>query len=520
MDALSETYGESPAFFEGEAPVSFREIALRSRRLSAGLQELGIHKGDRVAVWLPNVTAWMETLVACGRLGAIVVALNTRFRSGEVSDILHRSQARVLLYWPEFLGIPFHEVLADIPADQLEHLRTVIVYHPGSANFPRQVRGKPAVSFNDISASEPVDIPAQNEKSGCLIVTTSGTTSRPKFVLHSQRGLVSHARDVASIPGFYGEPASVGFALMPLCGAFGMTQTLAALAGGAPTVLHTAFDPAAAANAIRHFGVTTMAAVDDVFYKMFDISDDPHPFPSLRYVVFGSFNGSPQDFMAAAEARSLKAVGAYGMSEFQGLFSLQRATADADRRSRGGGFAASPHAEIRIRDVEYGELMPPGKVGEIEVRAPSMMLRYFGDDEATAAAFTRDGFLKTGDSGLLLSDGSFEFVARMRDTMRLGGFLVSPVEIATHIETHPTVQSCQVVEAQSSDGYRPVAFVVAAAGSEIQETELSAHCSRSLAKYKVPVRFIALDDFPFADGPNGKKVQRSELRKMAERALQ
>lgn len=519
MDSLSEIHGERPAFFENDKPVSFRDIALRSRQLAAGLHKLGVRKGDRVAVWLPNVTAWIELLVACGRIGAIVVSLNTRFRSGEVSDILHRSKARILVYWPEFHGIPFDDVLADIPAGELEFLETVIVYHPGGNGLSREVRGKPVISFDDVASSEPADMPEQDENSGCLIITTSGTTSLPKFVLHSQRGLVSHARDVASISGFYGEPGSVGFALMPLCGAFGMTQTLAALAGGAPTVLHTAFDPPAAAEAIRRYGVTTMAAVDDVFYKMLDVSDDPCPFPSLRYVVFGSFNGSPQDFIAVAEARSLKAVGAYGMSEFQGLFALQPATADADRRSRGGGFTASPHAEVRIRDVEHGELLPPGKIGEIEVRAPSMMLRYFSDEEATSAAFTSDGFLKTGDSGLLLPDGGFEFVARMRDTMRLGGFLVSPVEIATHIEMHPTVESCQVVEALSNDGYKPVAFVVAAAGREIRETELSAHCSRSLAKYKVPVRFIALDDFPFTDGPNGKKVQRGELRKMAEQAL-
>ena len=104
--------------------------------------------------------------------------------------------------------------------------------------------------------------------------------------------------------------------------------------------------------------------------------------------------------------------------------------------------------------------------------------------------------------------------------MRLGGFLVSPVEISAHLERHPSVRSCQVVAAQSPDGYKPVAFVIPAQGASIDEAELSAHCARSLAKYKIPVRYIPLDEFPATDAPNGKKVQRGKLRERAERILQ
>ena len=520
IDALAATKGEAPAFFESDTAVSYHDLALRSRRLASGFAKLGVRQGDRIAVWLPNVTAWIEILIACGRIGAIVVALNTRFRSGEVSDILHRSGARLLIYWPEFRGIPFNDVLADIPSDQLELLETVVVYQTQGGSCPREIRGKPAVPFRALSDCAPWDGPAQDENAGCLIITTSGTTSLPKFVLHSQRALVSHSQNVAAIPGFYGQPGTVGFAVQPLCGAGGLAPVLAALAGGAPTVLHPAFDPPAAAAAVRRYGVTTMAGLDEIFYKMFDVFDYPHPFPTVRYAVFGSFNGSPQDFIATADKRAFNGVGAYGMSELQGLFAVQPAGADADRRSRGGGLPASAEAQIRIRDVDGGRLLALGEVGEIEVRAPSMMLGYFGDEESTASAFTGDGFFKTGDSGLLNADGSFEFIARIRDIMRLGGFLVSPVEISAHLERHPSVRSCQVVAAQSPDGYKPVAFVIPAQGASIDEAELSAHCARSLAKYKIPVRYIPLDEFPVTDAPNGKKVQRGKLRERAERILQ
>lgn len=227
----------------------------------------------------------------------------------------------------------------------------------------------------------------------------------------------------------------------------------------------------------------------------------------------------PRDFIRIADARGLTGIGAYGMSEFQGLFSLQPFAADAERRAKGGGFPVSPAARVRVRDTETGLLLPPGQAGELEVAAPSMMLGYYGDEAATAEAFTPDGFLRTGDSGLLTDDGGFEFLARMGDTLRLSSFLVSPVEIAEHIERHPAVTECQVVGAHGPAGYRPVAFLLPAAGAEIDEAALAAHCLRALAKYKVPARFVCLDEFPTTDGPNGRKVQRAALRQMAEEVL-
>src|SRR5690606_20138409 len=120
---------------------------------------------------------------------------------------------------------------------------------------------------------------------GCLIQTTSGTTSLPKFVLHSQRGLVTHARDVAALSGGYGSRGSVGLTIMPLCGAFGMTQTLGALAGGAPTILHDNFDAAAATRDVLRYGVTTTANPDDVYYRMLEEASGEIAFPTMRFVI-------------------------------------------------------------------------------------------------------------------------------------------------------------------------------------------------------------------------------------------
>ena len=515
IDNLALQHGDAPALFDEDSPVSFAQLARRSRRLAAGLARLGIGQGDRVAIWLPNCSAWIETLLACGRLGAIVVSLNTRFRAAEIGDILSRSGACALVTAPDFAPIAYRDILASVPSAELAAVTTIVTL---TGEAMPVLEGRRQVAYASLLEWGEWDGPAISAAAGCLILTTSGTTRKPKFVLHSQQGLVTHAFDVAAAPGFYGEAGSAGMAIMPLCGAFGLNQTIGALAGGAPTVLMRSFDPQIAAAAIRQRGVTNMAGVDDVFYRLLQTSDVAIPFPELRFIVFGSFNNSPDEFVRTADHRGLLAVGAYGMSEFQGLFSLQPRDAGPQRRARGGGHPLSAAAMVRVRDPETGRLLGVDESGELEVSAPSMMLGYFGDPEATAASFTEDGFLRTGDAGCMRADGGFEFHTRMNDALRLGGFLVSPAEIAELVASHPMVSECQVVGAHGPDGYRAVAFVIAAEGA-FAEAVVQEHCRERIAKFKQPARILAVDAFPATDGPNGPKVQRNVLRQMAEAAL-
>jgi len=147
------------------------------------------------------------------------------------------------------------------------------------------------------------------------------------------------------------------------------------------------------------------------------------------------------------------------------------------------------------------------------------MLGYYDNPDATAEAVTEDGFVRTGDLGMVEPDGGFAFLSRMGDVLRLGGFLVSPAEIEAEIQSHPSVESVQVVGAGSAAGNRAVAFVVPDAGTEFDEAAIQAHCAQRLAKYKVPARVIPVDAFPVTDSANGVKIQRGKLRDMAEELL-
>jgi fatty-acyl-CoA synthase len=207
------------------------------------------------------------------------------------------------------------------------------------------------------------------------------------------------------------------------------------------------------------------------------------------------------------------------MSETLALFAVQPAAAGIERRRLSGGIPVSPSAQARVRDLESGAIAAPGARGEIELRGPSLMSGYLDDDEASRAAFTSDGFLRTGDLGYATEDGGFIHLGRMGDVLRLGGFLVNPLEIEETVLEIDSLRACQVVEAFLEERPRPVAFVVPAPGIHAEEETVIAHCRRRLASFKVPARVFIVDSLPTVEGPNGVKVRRDELRRMAQATL-
>jgi fatty-acyl-CoA synthase len=207
------------------------------------------------------------------------------------------------------------------------------------------------------------------------------------------------------------------------------------------------------------------------------------------------------------------------MSEVQALYAIQPIDAPVAQRKKGGGMVSSPFAHVRVRDPETGELLGVGRPGALECAGPSLMVGYWGNEKATAEALTKDGYVRTGDLGQLEADGSFTFLSRMGDVLRLSGFLVNPLEIESHIQKLPEIEGCQTIAVPRTEGVRAVSFVMLKPGAALDEAKVIAHCRRGLANYKVPARVFAIDDFPKTPSPNGFKIQRTKLREMAEERL-
>ncbi len=520
---FAESKPDAPAIIHDDRKISASDLLNLSQRLAAGLKSLGVEEGDRVALWLPNVPAYLALTFACARIGAITVAVNTRFRAAEVEDIVGRSGAKVLVLWPGFKQIPFLDILAGIESAALTELETIVVYseddgEPDVPDLPFAV-----VPYATLEGHAPLTDDIATENTPCNIFTTSGTTKAPKFVLHRQFAMARHGEEVVKAFG-YDRPDTVLLQALPLCGVFGYAQAMATVAAQAPMVMLAAFDGDMAATLIRRHEVTDFNGTDDMIDRLLAAVDPAfdRPFPTVRAVGYAAFNQALEDIVERAGNVGLTLFGLYGMSEVQALYARQPADAPLDMRRRAGGLFTSSDADARIRDPDTGKILPRGETGELELKGPSLMVGYFRNAEATAEALHSDGFLRTGDLGYLApkeEGGGFVFLTRMGDVLRLGGFLVAPAEIETYLQEHSAVNGAQVVAVPTEKGARPVGFVVANPGQQVSEQGLIDHCKSGLAAFKVPVRVQVLQEFPATVSANGVKIQRHKLRQMAEALL-
>jgi fatty-acyl-CoA synthase len=501
----------------GARRLTFAELDDHARRIANGLSELSVGEGDRVAVWLPNCMAWVELEFALARLGAIAIAINTRFRAEEVGDILERSEARLLALWPGFKGIDFSGILGAIGEDRLRRLETLVTV--GGAAAPDADAGAlradvRAVAYEDLLAHDAMDDDHAHPDAPCNAFTSSGTTGAPKLVLHAQQAIAVHSDAVAR--GFgYREPDCVVLGMLPFCGVFGFNTIVGALAAGAPSVLMPVFEARAAVDLIERERVTNTNGSDEMLRRILAEAQPPERIASLREAGFAAFGGDARTLVDAADALGKTFYMAYGSSEVQALLAHQPADAPPEIRARAGGPPVHEDTDVRVRSVDDGSLQPPGASGELEIRGPSVTVGYLGDDQAARTAFTDDGYLRSGDLGSLTERGDFLYLTRRGDVLRLGGFLVSPVEIEDFLEKLEPIRAAQVVGVDTPSGAQPVAFVIPAPDRDVDEQWIIGRCAAELARFKVPRRVICVDEFPTTPSANGERIQRQVLRRRA-----
>lgn len=272
----------------------------------------------------------------------------------------------------------------------------------------------------------------------------------------------------------------------------------------------TGFDVARTAELIERHQITITHGSDDVFHRLLEHGAD---LGSMRWAGYGRFNTSLDGIVERAEAIGGRLTGLYGMSEVQALFSVRDPSGSPAERTKAGGTIIADDASARVVD------------GELQLKGPSLFAGYLAeggasvDDDLTADNYDDDWFC-TGD--FAEQDPSnpreFTYLARMGDVLRLGGFLVSPVEIEAVLMDLDGVLEAQVVAVDRQSGARPVAFVISD-GAEIDEAGAIAACRERLARYKVPIAVLTIDRFPTTPSANGTKIQRVKLREIADIAL-
>lgn len=496
--------------------VTYGTVREQALGIAQGLYERGIRRGETAAIWLPNLPEWLAAAWACARLGVNVLPLNMRYGTREVGDFLARTRCRALFYLPQYRGVRYDEILCGVDPERIAALCITVAV--GAREEEKSPAGVTSLAFDDMLRTAPGASDEGQPTDIGITFASSGTTSSPKLIQHTQQSICRHARDVASC--FHIGPEAQVLLAVPFGGAFGYTIAVTALSAHATLVVQEQFIPGEAAQLLVEQKVTHTFGTDDMLDKILTAAGPKVRFPALQ--VYGHANFTPAlaaTLPAKAAAHDVPLRGCYGLSEAMALFATQPERGTLERRAMSGGLPVCPDGKVRVRSLETGELLPAGEVGEIEIFSPNLTVGYLGDEAATAKAFHEDRFLRTGDLGYMLPDGGVTLLSRIGDVLRIGGYLVNPLEIEETVLSLCGASACQVVALGINNGVRPVAFVVGKPGYVHHERAIVDGCKKRLATYKVPIRVFELPRFPVTDSPNGEKVKKNVLKDMAQQLI-
>ena len=482
----------------GEQSWTWREWNDRVRRGAGAQQAAGLVPGDRVASLDKNHPACLETTLACALAGTVNAVVNFRLAPAEIAYVVNDSAARVL-----FVGAEFLPVVEQV-RDQLHLVERVVVVGP---------RGAPDDGYEAWLDVEPITDPHPAEPDDCFLqLYTSGTTGFPKGAMLTHRGMVAHSRHLSAGAGL--DADSVAMVAMPLFHVAGSSWALVAMHAGARIVVvreavpqallddlerlritHTFFVPALLSFLVQVPGVRDrdLSALRCVCYGA-----SPMPLPLLRTCL----DVFPTDFYQV-----------YGMTEACGVVTMLGPAEHRDlaneHRLVSAGLPISG-VEIEIRDPGGDMPVPVGAPGEVWVRTEQLMAGYWGKPDATAAALQPGGWLPSGDVGHLDGDGYLYITDRIKDMIIRGGENIYPAEIERVLAEHPAVADLAVIGVPDEKwGEVPLAMVVAADGTVVDEAALIAYCREHLAGFKCPRSVVVVDALP--RNPTGKILKR-ELR--------
>jgi len=526
-DATVARWADRPALVDGPLRWSYRELGRRIDAAAKALLAAGIQPGDRVALWMTNRADFVAIVLAAIKVGAIAVPLNTRYRVDDIGFVLRHSGARLLVVLArsgpvDYLGM-LQQALGGLEAQPAERLalagcpeleRICVVDGPpagGTQPWPALLAAGSAVADAALAARAA----AVDPDAPCLIAYTSGTTGNPKAVLHGHI-CIRNVTDRASRLGVTHEDVILNY--LPLFHLYAFSEALLmALATGCCQVVMPAFEAAPALDLIEAERATVVHGFDTHFRDMLrELTRQPRDVGSLRFVTFPAGSEETAPVAEEVERRLAPIISGYGMTEVWAFCTVSFVNSTLEQRCWASGYPM-PGVGVRVADTETGAEVADGERGELQVAGYNVMLGYFRDAAATAAAFTADGWFRTGDYVYRRPDGHIRFLGRYRDTLKIGGENVSPAEVEAYLARHEAVAEIAVVGYPDGRlGEVAIAFVRRYPGSAASAEELIGHCRGRIASYKVPRHVLFVDELPMT--PTGK-VRKQVLRERALAAL-
>ncbi len=517
VDRAASMFGSAEGLVDtdadgGDLRLTFAEFADRVTHAGRALIAAGIQPGDRVCMWAPNIWEWAVVALGVHSVGGIVVPISTRLKGTEAADILLRTDSKLLFTVTDFLDTDYASLLDGIDVD-LPALERVVSLR-GAADGDRQTVADFLAAGEVV---EPGDVAARSAAIDgddiANIMFTSGTTGRPKGVMLRHHATVRAYDAWSSVIGLNQDDRYL--IINPFSHSFGLNAgILACLLKGATILPHAVFDVPAVMERVPVERISMLPGPPAIYQTILNHPDlDRFDMSSLRLAVTGAAPVPVPMIHAMREKLGFEViVTGYGLTEATGIATMCRHD-DPPEIISGTSGRAIPDVEVRIVDDE-GTEMPTGEPGEIVVRGYNIMAGYLDDPEATAEAIDADGWLRTGDIGVMDDGGNIDITDRKKDMFIVGGFNAYPAEIENLMLAHDTVGQVAVVGTPDDRlGEVGVAFVVPAAGATVDPDELVAWSKETMANYKAPRRVVVLDELPM--NVAGNKVDREALKAQA-----
>jgi len=439
------------------------------------MQAMGIGKGDHVAILMPNGEQWLALFYGAALIGAVTVPVNTRFKAAEIDFCLKQSGAKALFHVDRFLNIDFGAMI-------------------------RELGIKTAVEVSQLGKGKYTPVKVQPEDL-LLIQFTSGTTAYPKGAMLTHDNMLRNAWAAGTRIGVL--PGDRYFNCRPFFHVGGSTlSALMSLVFGCCLVTLPTFEAGAALAMLERERCTLISGNDTIFQMLMGHGDLPRRQLCLRG---GWAAAGPQTMRGIIDALGMKSVcAAYGLSEASPNVVMSD-WRDAEALRVQGLALPLPGIDIRISQEK-----------EIQIRGWSIMRGYCSDPDATAKAFTADGWLRTGDLGELTGDGRLRMTGRMKDVFRVGGENVAPAEVEEVLLAHPAVETAQVIGVPDARlGEVPCAYVTLKSGLEVSEEDLKNWTRERSANFRVPRYLRIVENFESIGMTASGKVQKQKLREHA-----
>ncbi|MGE0387409.1 MAG: FadD3 family acyl-CoA ligase [Gammaproteobacteria bacterium] len=499
-------FGTRAAIIDGDTRLTWAQVDAQRRRAARAFIAAGIAKGDRVAIWAPNIHEWILCAMGLQTIGAVLVPVNTRYKGEEAGDVLRRSNARMLFTLESFLGVNYPALIAGESLPDLQ--RTVLLRRTDGSGTDWQA----FLASGDAIPEAQVDArAAQVQPDDPMdLMFTSGTTGRPKAAV------LTHYQNIR---GFHTWSALFGLRetdrcliIPPFFHSFGYKGGwLACATKGAAILPGLTFELDVLLPLIAREKVTFIPGPPTVFYALLE-----HPrraefdLSSLRMGMVSASTVPVELVRRMYDDLRFDAVfTGYGLTENTAL-GAQTTPEDPPEKVATTSGRPMPDIEVRIVDAD-GRALGPGVPGEILLRGYTVMKGYFGDPEGTRKTIDADGWLHTGDVGFLDAEGYLKITDRLKDMYIAGGFNCYPAEIEGILLKMPGIAQAAVVGVPDARmGEVGKAFVIARPGATISAGQVIAYAREHMANFKVPRYVELIDAFPLnATG----KVLKTELRK-------